>query len=213
MFARISINTTATMLPLYLTVAVRCPKKEDHETALAIAAVPLSQYLASAIFSVTLQTKINETFGNRLIPMALSIIVTTAGSIPMALLSWDSLQTWMYILAPMQGIGNALMLNTSTAIISDVIGNDNTSAAFVYGAYSLADKFANGVLLFYLVSAYADEIEPLALIMAIVPTVSAIACTFATWLGYRLYADKLAKMSVSKKRKSRSSSIELASAS
>ena len=101
------------------------------------------------------------------------------------------------------------MLNTSTAMISDVIGHDNTSAAFVYGAYSLADKFANGFLIFYLVAAYSDKIEPLAWIMAIVPTFSAVACFLATWLGYRLYADKLTKLSFSKPSKSHSKSVEL----
>lgn len=45
-----------------------------------------------------------------------------------------------------------MMLNTGTACISDVIGQDNTSAAFVYGCYSLADKFANGILLYWLVA-------------------------------------------------------------
>lgn len=40
------------------------------------------------------------------------------------------------------------MLNISTSLISDVIGKDEQSAAFVYGAYSFFDKFANGILLF-----------------------------------------------------------------
>ena len=33
------------------------------------------------------------------------------------------------------------MLNTGTSLISDVLGKDNKSAAFVYGVYSLFDKF------------------------------------------------------------------------
>ena len=48
--------------------------------------------------------------------------------------------------------------------------------------------------------------------MAIVPTVSAVACTLATWLGYRLYADKLAKISLSKSSKSRGKNVELGAA-
>jgi len=87
------------------------------------------------------------------------------------------------------------MLNTGTACISDVIGQDNTSAAFVYGAYSLADKFANGILLFYLVAAFSMAPTSLSVIMATVPTLSAIACTLATFVGIKLYADKLAKIS------------------
>jgi len=87
------------------------------------------------------------------------------------------------------------MLNTGTSCISDVIGQDNTSAAFVYGSYSLADKFANGILLYLLVAAYADKATPLSYIISIVPLISAICCTFCTWIGIKLYADKLAKIS------------------
>ena len=88
-----------------------------------------------------------------------------------------------------------MMLNTGTACISDVIGQDNTSAAFVYGCYSLADKFANGILLYWLVAAYAKDADALQWIISIVPTASAIGCTLCTWIGIKLYADKLAKIS------------------
>ena len=88
-----------------------------------------------------------------------------------------------------------MMLNTGTACISDVIGQDTTSSAFVYGAYSLADKFANGILLYWLVAQYSYDADALAWIISIVPTGSAIGCTIATWIGIKLYADKLAKIS------------------
>jgi len=127
--------------------------------------------------------------------MTISIVITAMGSIPMAFLGSGNLRYSIYAWAPLQGVGNAMMLNTGTACISDVIGQDNTSAAFVYGAYSLADKFANGILLFLLVAAYADKAGPLGWIISIVPVVSAIACTLATWVGIKLYADKLAKIS------------------
>ena len=98
------------------------------------------------------------------------------------------------------------MLNTGTSCISDVIGQDNTSAAFVYGTYSLFDKFANGILLYWLVAQYADDENALQWIMAIVPTASAIVCTFATWIGIKLYADKLAKISVGSMLKKKATS-------
>jgi len=61
--------------------------------------------------------------------------------------------------------------------------------------YSLADKFANGILLFLLVAKYADDSTALGWIMAIVPTLSAVCCTIATYIGITLYAEKLAKIS------------------
>ena len=49
------------------------------------------------------------------------------------------------------------MLNTATSLISDVIGSDAENSAFVYGVYSLFDKFANGFLLYYIVATYPDD--------------------------------------------------------
>ena len=84
--------------------------------------------------------------------MFLSIIVTALGSMPMAFIGSGDARNSIYAFASIQGVGNAMMLNTGTACISDVIGQDNTLAAFVYGAYSLADKFANGIMLYWLVA-------------------------------------------------------------
>lgn len=52
MFARISLNTTATIMPLYLDVVTEFKPPEGRETAIAIAAVPLTAYIASLIFSL-----------------------------------------------------------------------------------------------------------------------------------------------------------------
>ena len=84
MFARISLNTTATIIPLYLDVVTEFKPKEGMETSYAIAAVPLCSYICSLIFSLTLQNPITQRFRNRAIPMFIAVIVTTVGSIPMA---------------------------------------------------------------------------------------------------------------------------------
>jgi len=72
-----------------------------------------------------------------------------------------SVRWLVYPLAFIQGIGLIIMLNTSTSLISDVIGNDSQNAAFVYGVYSLFDKLANGSLLFFMVAAYSSDKEAL----------------------------------------------------
>jgi len=54
--------------------------------------------------------------------MAISVVVTAAGSMPMAFLGSGNLRNTMYLFASIQGVGNAMMLNTGTACISDVIG-------------------------------------------------------------------------------------------
>jgi Na+/melibiose symporter-like transporter len=55
-----------------------------------------------------------------------------------------------FLAASIQGVGLAIMLNTATSLISDVIGKDEQSSAFVYGAYSFLDKLSNGVILFFI---------------------------------------------------------------
>ena len=83
------------------------------------------------------------------------------------------------------------MLNVSVSLISDVIGTDIQSSAFVYGVYSLLDKFANGFLLWYLVTYYSTDIIALKYILAISPSLSAIGCALFTGIGVTLYYDKL----------------------
>lgn len=86
------------------------------------------------------------------------------------------------------------MLNTGTSLISDVIGTESESSAFVYGAYSLFDKFANGFLLYWIVSNFTDNEEALRVIMATIGPLTSISAFLLTLLGQRLYSDKLAKI-------------------
>jgi len=87
-----------------------------------------------------------------LIPLVISVLITSLGSVPYLFLGPDKNYNWLvYPLAAVQGVGIAMMLNTSTSLISDVVGSDSESSAFVYGIYSFTDKFANGFLLYILV--------------------------------------------------------------
>ena len=54
MFARISLNTTATMMPLYLTTVSKYEPIDGMVTPIELASVPLASYIASLLFSVTL---------------------------------------------------------------------------------------------------------------------------------------------------------------
>ena len=87
------------------------------------------------------------------------------------------------------------MLNTGTSLISDVLGKDNKSAAFVYGVYSLFDKFANGIAGYLLVAFYSKDDLALRLILGIIPTLSSLGCAIITYIGIKMYQDKLAKIS------------------
>ena len=108
--------------------------------------------------------------------MVLAVVATVGGSVPLIFLCNEDRQ-YVYPCVALQGIGIALMLNTGTSLISDMIGTDTRSSAFIYGAYSLLDKFANGFLLWFLVKNYSKDPYCLSIIMAFVPTVAAVICT------------------------------------
>jgi MFS family permease len=94
---------------------------------------------------------------NRMYPMLVAIVIIIATSIPLVYLPSEGINRLMvYPLVAIQGVGLAIMLNTATSLISDVIGSDAESSAFVYGVYSLFDKFSNGFLLYYIVATYPN---------------------------------------------------------
>ena len=128
--------------------------------------------------------------------MLMAFVVTTIGSIPLGFLDGSGTRYIVYPCAALQGVGIALMINTGTSLISDVIGTDNKSSAFVYGCYSLLDKFANGFLLWYLVRNYSSDVASLKAILSVIPTLASLGCALMTWIGLRMYAEKLSKISV-----------------
>lgn len=93
----------------------------------------------------------------------------------------------VYPLVASQGIGLAIILNTATSIISDIIGQDAENSAFVYGVYSLFDKFANGFLLYYIVANYTEDPLDLRYIIAGIPVFSSIGAYSLTYIGQKYY--------------------------
>lgn len=88
-----------------------------------------------------------------------------------------------------------MMLNTSTSLISDVVGKDSKQAAFVYGFYSLLDKWGNGFMLYFLVADYSTNDLALRYIVTVIPILSGVGTLVGTYLGMKLYGDALSKIS------------------
>jgi hypothetical protein len=74
-------------------------------------------------------------------------------------------------------MGFALALSTSGSLINDVVGSKGDQGAFVYGAYSLADKICCGLVLFYFVDQVKDNTLLLKYSVPILPLVS-LSITF-----------------------------------
>lgn len=87
------------------------------------------------------------------------------------------------------------MINTSTSLISDVIGKDAESSAFVYGFYSFMDKIANGFAIERSLKLFENDPKGLRIIMGGLPIACSILAFGLTYLGKILYSDKLARLS------------------
>jgi hypothetical protein len=86
----------------------------------------------------------------------------------------------------------AIMLNTATSLISDIIGNDLENSAFVYGCYNLFEKFANGALLYWIIAQYSEgNPDALRAIMSIVPINCSILAFILVWIGGNFNSHKL----------------------
>jgi Na+/melibiose symporter-like transporter len=151
MLVRVAVNVTMTMQPFFLTIVTKFPATEENPTPVELALVPLISYVISLIFSLFIQQPMTRALRNRFLPMLIAILTLIVTSAPLAFLNKDN-QNWVYPLAGFQGVGLAIMLNTATSMISDVIGNDSENSAFVYGCYSLFDKFANGAILLWMLA-------------------------------------------------------------
>ena len=58
MSARVALNSTATMMPFYLTTVTEFIPRPGMETSLMISLVPLVSYIFSLVFSLFLQARI-----------------------------------------------------------------------------------------------------------------------------------------------------------
>lgn len=192
MLVRIALNVTMTMQPFYLDVVTGFSPTADDPTPFQLALVPLLSYIFSMAFSIWVQQPMTRYLRNRMYPMLVAIAFISVGSVPLAFLTRES--SLVYPLASIQGVGIAIMLNTATSLIGDVIGKDAENSAFVYGAYSLFDKFANGILLFWMIDSFSKEMRALKVIMSLVPTICAIASYVLVYIGQKYYSHKLAKI-------------------
>lgn len=156
---------------------------------------PLISYIVSLLFQLFVYEKLTKKLKNRFLPMLVAIGVIAAGSIPMLFLKPDFY--WViYLCSPVTQVGLAIMMNTSTSLISDVIGKDADSSAFVYGFYSFMDKIANGVAIERAIKLLEHSETGLRYIMCFLPLLCSILAFALTYLGKILYSERLAALSI-----------------
>jgi Na+/melibiose symporter-like transporter len=201
MLVRIAVNVTMSVQPFYLIHVTGFIKTKDNPTPIAIALTPLLSYVTSLIFSLMLYKPMLQRLRNRFYPLFLSVMIISLGSLPYVFLDSNPDVRWVvYLLSSIQGVGLAIMLNTATSLISDVIGKDAESSAFVYGAYSFFDKITNGVIIFFITANFNENPTALRWIIGTTPIFCSLAAFSLTYLGKILYSERLARLSLEEKR-------------
>jgi len=176
MLVRISINVTTSMLPYYLESILGIQKTKKGGTPIQISLIYLFSTSGCLFNSLYLQ-KILEIYNSRIILMLYSFIFSAIGLLPILLLG-PALNFPIYILGFIFGIGFAIGLSTASSLINDVVGSKGDQAAFVYGAFSLTDKFSCGILLFFFVGYVKDNYLLLKYTVPILPVASLFLALF-----------------------------------
>mmetsp|Transcript_16964 Transcript_16964/g.16194 ORF Transcript_16964/g.16194 Transcript_16964/m.16194 type:complete len:144 (+) Transcript_16964:998-1429(+) len=131
----------------------------ENPTPPQIAAVPLVSTFTSIIVSIYFQKRIIKKFKNRLYPLATSVLILTIGSIPLLFLNDNPSVNWIiYVSSSIQGVGNAIMINTATSITSDIIGQSGETCSFVTSTYLSLFKLLDGILTYFLLE-YITKFE------------------------------------------------------
>ena len=154
--------------------------------------MPLIVYLFSSLSS----SRLNWFYGKFGRKAALStgtiICVVSLGSM---LLLTPEVGWIMYIIAAfvgkfrfIVGVSQTMVLSTGINFISDVVGTKAKTGAFVFGIYSLLDKFSAGIVIFLIgrTTAYstqdfhnltADQINFIKYTMVLIPSLASVSAT------------------------------------
>lgn len=174
MFVRLSINITQSIIPFYMEYMLGFKKTPDGGTRVEISVVLLISTIGSIFNSVLLQPmivgRIKNQRSNRLVMITVSLIFVAIGCVPMFFLN-NEFRYPIYALALFFGIGFSQGLSTVSNLINDVVGSKGAHGAFVYGAYSFADKLSCGLVLVFFLP-IANNVTVLKWSMPIFPPVS-----------------------------------------
>ncbi|XP_031567378.1 major facilitator superfamily domain-containing protein 12-like isoform X1 [Actinia tenebrosa] len=145
MCTRIVVNVSQSYLPIYLTETMKFNKE-------AIAYFPLVVLISGVLASIGVKP-LTKRLGSKITYCIGSLMALGA-------CFWYFLQSIegrnaIYATTVLMGVGGSVMLVTALSLISELIGHDKKSGAFVYGAISFTDKLSSGAVI-----AIIQELNP-----------------------------------------------------
>jgi Na+/melibiose symporter-like transporter len=162
MCVRLYTNLYGTLLPFYLIDVVHMGIDDKDSVSFNLALVPMLTYASSVIVS----TQLNWFYGQFGRKKALFVGTAICLICLVGMVFLQEQSNWMmYILALFIGASQSLVLSTGINLISDVVGAKAKTGAFVFGIYSLLDKFSSGIAIFLIGNADSyskpsDQITP-----------------------------------------------------
>lgn len=147
MGVRLCTNMFGTLLPFYLigVLNLGLADESDNSVPFTVALVPLIVYFSSVLASLRLNY-FYKRFGRK---MALTVGTIISGVALCSLFFLTPDSGWVvYIMAVFIGCSQTMILATGINFISDVVGTKAKTGAFVFGIYSLLDKFSAGAVMF-----------------------------------------------------------------
>jgi len=82
-----AVNVVMTVQSFYLINVLKFQPSERFPSPLAVALTPLFSYLLSLVFQLFVYKRMMQALRNRFLPMAIAILITAAGSVPLFFLS------------------------------------------------------------------------------------------------------------------------------
>jgi len=151
MSTRLFVNLSQIYLPLWL---------QDNLGlgATSVATTPLALYVSGFLASLLIGP-LTQIAGRKVIYL-IGALIGMGACLYVWLGEGDFFRTYgIYGVASLFGAGGSTMLITSLAVTADLIGGQVESGAFVYGAMSFTDKFANGISVYIIQYLHPDP-EP-----------------------------------------------------
>ena len=135
MLSRLMINLNMVYMPLYVQSTMGMPKR-------CLATLPLLMYIAS-LFSTGCQNYTNKKLG-RTSAYALGAGAQVCGSLGLFFLP-RSASGAMYLIVPVIGMAGTCMLVNVISMTSDMLHDQCSVSAKVFGLYSFTDKLCSGI--------------------------------------------------------------------
>jgi Na+/melibiose symporter-like transporter len=172
MACRLVVNVSQVLIPFYLLDFLKL-----SDTSITI--VPLILYLAQFLSTFGIKA-LSKSSGRKGALTFGSVFVLIACAAFWFLEPSHSVYVYPTIVS--LGIGCAIVMVVSQQLQADLVGNNTTQGAFVYGSHSFADKLSNGIAIFVVQKINGDGMIYVRQAIVFVPAVSMLLALLFTFL-------------------------------